>query len=227
MTAARVWWSAPDPAAVHDPLLDDAERERCARYRLEADRARHATGRVMAKRVVAAQCGVEPEEVSVIPDPEPTEGRPRARVRRQGAEAPWISITHAGGVVGVALSARPCGLDVQDVDSITPLIGSDLVFGAAEQAELARLTGADRARTACAWWVAKEATLKALGLGLSESLPGVPGKGAVVRIDLRDGGRRLSRVVVPAPPGHLAGLAVEAEEAIDLQTFCSAPSRIR
>lgn len=227
MILAQVWWSAPDPSAVHHPLLDDAERQRCAAFRQEADRVRHATARVLAKQVVAQRCDLTAEDVSIVSDPEPTKGRPRAVVRRPGTDAPWISITHAADAVGVALASCPCGLDVQDTAAITPLIGSDLVYSEAERNFLATLDDADRTRVACVWWVAKEAVLKAVGLGLSEPLPRVPGEGTEVRIDLGGRVRHLSRTEVTAPDGHLSALAVASPESIDLQVFSSAPSRIR
>lgn len=216
-TPARVWWSSPDPATVHHWLLDTAERERCASLRQEADRARHATGRVLAKQAVAQWCGIAPEDVSVVPDPPPTEGRPRV-VLPDGPdiETPWISITHAGAVVGVALSTHPCGLDVQDIDSITPLIGSDLVYDADERDRLAALPVSQRPLTACAWWVAKEAVLKAIGLGLSEPLPVVPGRGATLQVPI--GGRvaQVCRTELTTVPGYVASLAVETVDELSV-----------
>lgn len=217
MTLAWVWWAAPDPAAVHHPLLDHAERHRCASLRQEKDRARHATGRILAKRAVAQWCQTTPEAVAVVPDREPTKGRPRAVVRRPAGPVPWISITHAGEAVGVAVCAKPCGLDVQDIDSIEPLVGSDLVFSGSELRELAGLTGDELNRTACCWWVAKESALKAVGLGLSVPLSHVPGEGDRVTLTLSDQERRLRRGVVSAPEGHVSALAVETEQNLVIQ----------
>src|SRR5699024_6735879 len=162
------------------------------------------------KRAVAQWCNnVDPADVLIVPDKEPTKGRPRAVVHGTGIEPPWLSITHAGDVVGVALAPRPCGLDVQDVEAITPLVDSDLVYGDLERDLLSSLAGTTRIHTACAWWVAKEAALKATGLGLSVDLSGIPGAGTPVRVMVAGGTTTLARLVVPAPEGHLAALAAE------------------
>jgi 4'-phosphopantetheinyl transferase len=212
-TPALVWWTVPDPAALDHPLLDSTERARCSAYRREVDAARHATGRVLLKRAVAAWCGTRPDEVRVVPE---SGGRPRV-VLGTGTATPWVSITHAGGVVGVALAGQPCGLDVQDLAAIEPVIGSGLVYSALERDTLTRLPTAERRDVACSWWVAKEAVLKAVGCGVVEPMPGVDGRAARVRLDVA--GRRLElvRLVVAAPEGHRAALAVQTAGPVDVR----------
>jgi len=212
-TPALVWWTVPDRTAIDHPLLDATERARCSAYRHEVDAARHATGRVLLKRVVASWCGTRPEEVRVVPE---SGGRPRVVLETSNV-APWVSVTHAGQVVGVALSEQPCGLDVQDLAAIDPVIGSDLVYSRAERDTLAALPTEQRAEAACSWWVAKEAVLKAAGCGVVEPMPGVDGRAEHLHLDLA--GRRLemTRVVVAAPGRHRAALAVQTAGPVDVR----------
>jgi 4'-phosphopantetheinyl transferase len=214
-TPVDVWWAPPDAAAIDSPLLDDGELARCAAFRQPVDRARHATARVVAKRAVALRTGIPVERVRIVADTGSTAGRPRVQLPGD-AEPPWISITHAGDAVGIALATRPCGLDVQDVAAIEPLIGSDLVYDAAERAELAALAPRQRRELACAWWVAKEAALKAAGCGLGEPMPLVPGGAARLVLDVTGRTIRLAREPVAAPSGHVAALAVQTDGRLEV-----------
>jgi len=164
-----VLWAQPAPDAARHPLLDNTERARCDRFRLPLDSARHATARVLAKRAAAALLDLRPPDLVVVPDSGATSGRPTLR-RLDGGPLPLhLSISHAGGLVGVALSPAPCGLDVQDVEALRPLLGSDLAFTPAERTEIAQSSPDDQVALAARWWTAKEAVLKCVGRGLLEA----------------------------------------------------------
>ncbi|HJY00070.1 MAG TPA: hypothetical protein VJ351_04565, partial [Streptosporangiaceae bacterium] len=62
---AEIWWARRQDAAPRlAGLLDDAEQERWAAYRREADRERFLVGCALAKTVVAASTGQRPAQVS-------------------------------------------------------------------------------------------------------------------------------------------------------------------
>lgn len=98
-------------------------------------------------------------------------GQPRlVRVQdREDRSLPAISIAHADGVA-VALAARdPSALVGIDVEPITnrPPGFEESAFTPAEHALLSRWTGALRAEWVARFWCAKEAAVKAAGVGLA------------------------------------------------------------
>lgn len=229
---ALVRWSAPDPDAVDDPLLTERERARCAEYRRPIDAARHATGRALARAAGAALLGASEAELVVVVDDGPTRGRPRLARRDEPALAGsrsratpgrldptrlHLSIAHSGDVVMVAVAEVPCGLDVELVESVAPLLDNDVAFNAGELAVIATAGPGEGVDLAARWWTAKEAVLKATGTGLVDDPSRLDARCATVTVDLqgRSGSWRLTAIDVPA--GHRAMLATPAKEPIDLR----------
>lgn len=204
--------SPPLAAARADPLLTAAERARCAAFRREVDAARHATGRLLARSTAARWFGVAPERVGVVPDLDATSrGCPRLTVDGRRADA-YLSIAHAGEVVLVAVSARPCGIDVEVVADVEPVVGSDVIYAPPELAALA--AAQDPVLLAARWWTAKESVLKALEVGLGVDPPLIDVRRDLVTVAAAPpytstrSTWRLHAVDVPA--GHIATLAVPA-----------------
>lgn len=114
--AVEVWWSSL-AAADRDLLavLDATERARVESLERPADRGRSLLGAALLRVAVAAMLGVEP--VQVVVDRTCTEcggthGAPR--IIGPGAPVPWVSVSHSGLLVVVALSPHgPVGIDVQ------------------------------------------------------------------------------------------------------------------
>lgn len=217
--------SPPDAAAIGHPLLSALERARCARFRHEIDAARHATGRVLAREAAARLLGVTAARLGIVPDTDPaTRGCPRLTLDGALVRDTHLTIAHAGEVVLVAVSPQPCGIDVEVVAAVEPVVGSDTIYSAGEIAALERAGAADRLPLAARWWTAKEAVLKALEVGLGIDPPlidvqldlvTVAASGPV--IEPGPGGAplagrpttwRLHDVAVPA--GHVATLATPA-----------------
>lgn len=121
----EVWWSTL-AAAARDLLgmLDATERSRLEDLERPADRGRSMVGAALLRVAVARNLGVAPEQVLV--DRTCGEcGRPHGapRVVATGA-APWVSVSHSGLLVAVALSPRgPVGIDVQRAADL-PAAGS-------------------------------------------------------------------------------------------------------
>ncbi len=120
----------------------------------QADRI---AGRVAAKRAIASLTGASFERIHIARAPS---GEPL--VRLDGAPGPRVSITHSGGrAMAVASWRGKLGLDLEQVRARHPAFAEEW-FSVTEQARF----GNDPAKLTMAW-AAKEAVLKALGLGMA------------------------------------------------------------
>lgn len=202
--SVAVWWAAPvdvaDAPALLE-LLDAQERARLGRFRRAADAARflaaHALTRIVLGRAVARP------PADLIMDRTCRCGRQHGKpVLPQG---PAFSMTHAGDLVGVAVSGLgPVGLDVEEVRAVADLPSMARHVGAP-----AEPSGFFRA------WTRKEALLKATGDGLASPMdaitlgesgvvgwtgPGAPAEPVWVRdLGPADGYRAAVAGVGPAP----------------------------
>jgi len=155
---------ADDPAWMGQRLAR-AELAQAARFVHAADRraylAAHALLRVALDHV-AGRRGQWVFEAD-------TYGKPRLRNSKPQL---FFSMSHARGRVAVAVSRHgPVGVDVETDDRAHALSGMDEAWlSASERCALARMSGDGRGEQRLAWWVAKEALVKALGLGLRQPL---------------------------------------------------------
>ncbi|MDX6743636.1 4'-phosphopantetheinyl transferase family protein [Actinocorallia sp. A-T 12471] len=195
--ASRVLWRrASDPEADDLTLLDAVERERRARYLREDDKRRFTLGVVLAKTELAERTGREPGDI-ILDRTCPGCGAPHGRPTYPD----WhLSVSHSGGLVGLAVAAVPVGLDVEErrrsLDDI-----ADAVLAGEPEGDLH------------VYWTRKEALLKATGDGLKVPMTDVTVTGATEppallawrgRPDLP--GRTVLRDLDPAP-GYAGALA--------------------
>ncbi|MCV9996405.1 hypothetical protein OIU93_19225 [Paeniglutamicibacter sp. ZC-3] len=115
---AEVWWSSLTAAGHgHLDMLDPTERARLESLERPADRGRFLVGAVLLRVAVASHAGIAPTDVSI--DRTCNEcGAPHGapRVMNPGMAAPWVSVSHSGVLVVVALSTMgPVGVDVQRI----------------------------------------------------------------------------------------------------------------
>jgi 4'-phosphopantetheinyl transferase len=83
----------------------------------------------------------------------------------------FISLSHSGDLTAVARSdAAPVGIDIESIARITAHPVADALLHPSEAAEFASLDPAARPRHLAELWTAKEAILKATGLGLTVDL---------------------------------------------------------
>lgn len=150
--------------------LDEAERSRLVRLRRRNDRDRFATSRALLKTLVGTVRGVDPGAVRLryrcfrCGSPH---GRPVV-VAPAEAVGLHVSLSHAGSRVVVAASpAGPVGVDLEPAGAATFPGFAELVLTGAESAWVERAPVAQRDRARTAYWVRKEAVLKATGYGLS------------------------------------------------------------
>jgi phosphopantetheinyl transferase len=158
--------TAFDEAAAR-ALLDGAEAERLAAFRLDARRREYLAGRLMAKSIVSSLLGIEPSAVEISVG---ENGKPRPPA---GLE---LGIAHSGGLALAAVAASPAGRATAsglglDLERLRPRPNLDAVaeyaFSASELAQLARSPGGRRELAFHVLWTLKEAWLKRSGEGIS------------------------------------------------------------
>jgi 4'-phosphopantetheinyl transferase len=112
----EVWWSSL-AAADRDLLamLDPSEQARVESLERPADRGRSLLGAALLRVAVAAHLKTSPGQIVVdrtCLDCGQPHGAPR--ITEPGAPVPWVSVSHSGLLVIVALSTHgPVGVDVQ------------------------------------------------------------------------------------------------------------------
>jgi 4'-phosphopantetheinyl transferase len=149
----------------HADWLSAPERARAERYRAPSDSARYRATRVLVRGVLAGFLGRPPGELDFV---ELAHGRPALRQQTMRVDfnasrsASWLALVVTAGAV--------CGVDVEDVSREADFLGIARAFAPSERALLEASSPDERRRRFFELWTLKEATLKALGTGLSLSL---------------------------------------------------------
>ena len=190
----------PGERAALCALLSPEERRRCGRFRLAADRERHALARGLARRLLGRYCEADPRELCFRYGPW---GKPELSGRR----AVSFNLSHAGSHVlaGFAAPGDSLGVDIEPLRPLKDLDGLLACLHCRERLGLARLDGPARTTAFLRLWTCKEAVVKALGQGLSRPLdsfafdlsprgepvprrlPSAPGGWSLWRFDARPG----------------------------------------
>ncbi len=115
---AEVWWSSLTAAGLGLlDMLDPTERSRLESFERPADGGRFLVGAALLRVAVASHAGIAPADVSV--DRTCSEcGAPHGapRIVNPRMAAPWVSVSHSGVLIVVALSTKgPIGVDVQRI----------------------------------------------------------------------------------------------------------------
>ena len=186
--------------------LDDGERIRWAAFQPADDRARFATGRWLLKRLIRDVTGTGTVALdATCPTCGKQHGRP-VSVEHPGLS---LSLAHSGDRVVAAVAETPIGVDVEAIRPLDHVRLAPRVLSPDERATYDELPAAAREAALLAWWVRKEALLKAIGRGLAEPLTAVGLAGPEAPHEVRqwpfDGVPWVRGLEVGA--GHLAAVA--------------------
>ncbi|WP_217544724.1 4'-phosphopantetheinyl transferase superfamily protein [Streptomyces sp. GbtcB6] len=201
-------------------LLSGEERARCERALSPQLRRRRLAARLLARHALAERSGRPPGAWRFRttgdgrPEPEPAYGGLR------------FNLTHTDGLIACVVTdaGRACGVDAEPSPA-----GADALahlprfFAPAERAELERAPREERAALVAAYWVLKEAYLKALGTGLRRELSTVAftHPAAAPPIAVHDSGsaaRHWHFDLVHPTPGHVLAVASERSRTDGLTT---------
>lgn len=170
--AAHLWLAFPD--AIDDPgllarlegLLDDGERARHRRRRLEPDRRLFLVAHALQRSVLARYTGVPAAALRFVPG---AHGRPGLAPPTDGLS---FNLSHTRGLAVCAIArGGEVGLDVEAPRAIGNLAGlAARTLAPAELATVLGLPEPERLDAFLTRWTLKEACLKALGTGIAAPL---------------------------------------------------------
>lgn len=147
------------PSAATAVRLDEAERGRAASYVRARDGSRFAASHAALRLVLAHYVG-EPDDLEFRVGPH---GQPRL-----AADEVRFSLARSGGLALIAVSGGPVGADLERVQARSGLADVAAArFPAREAARVAAGCCGSPTRSFYRHWTAKEAYLKAIGLGLA------------------------------------------------------------
>lgn len=207
----HLWLARVDDAPPTDTLatwLDDAERARLARLLREEDRALFVLAHAVLRDVLARSLGVAARSVVLDRD---ARGKPCLAVTH--ASDLCFNLAHAGRAVLIGIArGRELGVDIEAVIAHDDLRAvAEQVYSADERAALDVCPAAARTDLFYTLWTRKEACLKAWGCGLDGPLQQFSVHGAAredVAAPLGSSLPPLHCRDLPAPPGHVAAIAV-------------------
>lgn len=197
-------------------LLSPDERDRGGRFRRSSDRNAYIVAHGVMRCVLASYCGISPAALTIG---SASGGKPRLECERERGDMRF-NLAHSGECALLAVGrGRDVGIDLElERNDVEALSLAERFFFGAEREAIAVATPDARARTFFRYWVAKEAVLKAQGVGLRFPLDGFSvqfsagGDTAQVRSFDHDALSDAWQVrMLPVPPGWHAALAVTGE----------------
>jgi phosphopantetheine--protein transferase-like protein len=147
--------NAGDGTSLPPTEIERAEAEALA----PALRGPFLARRRLLRRTVALRLGIGPGDVLIVKD---ANGAPRVASAR---EPVFVSLAARGELVAIAVSDCPVGVDIEVIGRNEPEPAWNILHPA-ERQWLSRQSGTEQAENFLALWCAKEAYLKAIGLGL-------------------------------------------------------------
>jgi 4'-phosphopantetheinyl transferase len=166
--------------------LDKEEQHRAARLVRKEDRQRYVLAHGGLRVVLSRYLGIDPDVVELSRN---EAGKPFVTKKSQGQSAITFNMSHAHGraLIGVS-KGQEVGVDLERIRSDVEVEKlSERYFASSEHATIMQSIQDQRAARFFRYWVAKEAVLKAQGIGLQalsqcEILLGAEGIGAEVLV---------------------------------------------
>jgi len=166
--------------------LDEEEQHRAARLVREGDRQRYVLAHGGLRIVLSRYLGIEPDVLELYRS---EAGKPSLTRESRGQPAITFNMSHAQGRALIAVSkGQEVGVDIERIRSDVEVAKlSERFFAPSEHATIMQSSQEQRAARFFRYWVAKEAVLKAQGIGLRalsqcEILLGADGAGAEVLV---------------------------------------------
>jgi 4'-phosphopantetheinyl transferase len=146
-------------------ILSAAERDRANRFRLAQDRTLFAMTRAALRALLGKAIGVSAAQITFDEGPH---GKPCLA----GLRGPHFNVSHSGSWALIGLSdSRPIGVDIEFMRKLdNQLAVARSFFSDAEYRALIGIENGMRHQAFYNFWTAKEAVLKALGVGISKHL---------------------------------------------------------
>ncbi|MFT4167187.1 MAG: 4'-phosphopantetheinyl transferase superfamily protein [Microlunatus sp.] len=162
------------PVTDREPTtLDAHERNRLARLRRTADRARYLAAHVRLRELLAEVTGRPPADLRFSQADCPACGKAHGRPVLTDHPDVHFSLAHAGSRIAVAIAAAPVGIDVEALTSVPgePELSTVIRhLHPREVAELQALPAHERGPAFLACWTRKEAWRKGVGTGIAIGL---------------------------------------------------------
>jgi 4'-phosphopantetheinyl transferase len=211
-----VWWLATGAAQPSDmqrwlSMLVCAERERAARFWIEADRRQFVAAHALLRAMLAYYFDVPGLAWRFLVD---ANGKPRVDPN-VGPHEIQFNLSHTRGLVAVALATRGAiGVDVEEIDEAKADLGiAEAYFAPSEVELLQRAPSSERARCFFRLWTLKEAYIKATGEGLSAPLSSFAFTFEPIRLAFlqgpQNGGADWRFAILPASDRHVLSIAAD------------------
>lgn len=164
--------------------LDEEEQVRASRFVRHEDRRRYILAHGSLRAVLSRYAGCAPNELTFK---RRVEGKPYLVPSGAWQQPPTFNMAHSHERALIAVANQEIGVDLERSRSKIELLKlAERFFTRSDYARLAGLPQAQQASEFFRYWVAKEAVLKAQGIGLHslgecEVLPAVGGNEATIR----------------------------------------------
>ena len=203
----HVWQFDLDQEDARSELLSAGEHARAARFGLERDARRWRTGRSLLRRTLGDYLSVQPGTLKLEIGPYGKPFLPGCSLR--------FNLSHSGSLLLLAFAEdQEVGIDAERLRSdFMPEELAALVCSPPERDALEQTAPADRHAAFLSLWTAKEAYVKALGMGLSFPLPlltltpGQDGHYEAEDLSQAHAGAGISVCRLPPLPGFAASVA--------------------
>jgi 4'-phosphopantetheinyl transferase len=153
-------------------MLSPEERGRAERFRVDLPRRQFTVARAALRTLLSRYLRFPATEIILTED---ANGKPRL-ARQRGSTPLHFNVAHSNELALVAVAHRcEVGVDVERLRTVGRCEEiASRYFHDAESRAILNLLHRDRARAFLKCWTAKEAVLKAVGLGLRGSLAAFP-----------------------------------------------------
>ncbi|MGW5237381.1 4'-phosphopantetheinyl transferase family protein [Monashia sp. NPDC004114] len=168
-------WLVPVTAGPLGPsaerILDEDERQQAERFQRDDDRRRFTVAHASLRVILGDRLGLAPECLRFGREPCPECGGPNGRpVLMDPAASLHFSLSHAGGLVAVAVASAPVGIDVEPLPGVEVVSAVLEMLHPRERDVVLAAPPTRRSAVFTRMWTRKEAFLKGVGTGLAHGL---------------------------------------------------------